>query len=315
MNKEVFVYNSSDGHSRISAEIYTPKGVVRAVVQVSHGMCEYMGRYQELAQVLCGQGIVLCGNDHLGHKQTALLGGGKLGYFGGLGTRRFLVEDLELMRREMAQRYPGVPYFLLGHSMGSFAARLYALRFGGELDGLILSGTAGSNPAASGGRLLARTISQTRGDKTVSKTLYKLSLGTYAKAFPQDGPVGWLSRDRAIREAYLRDPYCTFRFTASAYHELFAMLEECNAKSWYQRFPKRLPVYLVAGDKDPVGAQGTGPREVYEKLVTAGVQDVRCSLYPDARHEVLNETCRQEVTEDLLAWLEDILAQEVVMDH
>ena len=145
MNKEVFTYPSSNGRWQVSALIYTPDEgmVVRGVVQLSHGMSEYVKRYEPLARELCQAGLVFCGNDHLGHGATALLNREKLGYFGPRGARKFLVEDLELLRREVAGRYPGVPYFLLGHSMGSFIARLYARRFGGSLSGLILSGTAG----------------------------------------------------------------------------------------------------------------------------------------------------------------------------
>ena len=318
MNKEVFDYPSSDGHSRISAEVYTPEeapAMVQAVVQVSHGMCEYVGRYEDFARELCRHGIVLCGSDHLGHKNTALLNRSKLGFFGAIGARRFLVEDMELLRLEMAERYPEVPYFLLGHSMGSFLARLYAPRFGRHLDGIILSGTAGKNSAAGRGRLLARAICGARGDRYISKTLYDLSNGAYAAAFPEDGPAGWLSRDGEVCRAYLADRYCTFPFTASAYYELFSMLEECNAGRWYQQMPKGLPVYLIAGDRDPVGGQGAGPREVYRGLAMAGCADVRCTLYPGARHEVLNETNREEVYGDILGWLDEILSREVVMDE
>jgi alpha-beta hydrolase superfamily lysophospholipase len=194
--------------------------------------------------------------------------------------------------------------------MGSFLARLYAARFGARLDGLILSGTAGRNPAASGGRLLARAIARGKGPKYVSKTLYELSDGRYAKAFPEDGAAGWLSRDPEARAAYLEDPYCTFPFTASAYGELFAMLEECNSGRWYGQMPKQLPVLLLSGDRDPVGEMGKGPLQVYDGLTAAGVLDVRRLIYPEGRHEMLHETNRQEVYGDILAWIQDILSRK-----
>ena len=317
MNKEVFAYHSSDGNSRVSANIYTPDEgvVVRAVVQLSHGMCEYVSRYEAFARELCGKGIVFCGNDHLGHKNTARLNREKLGFFGAFGSRRFLMEDLELFRREMAQRYPGVPYFLMGHSMGSFIARLYAQRFGAQLDGLIISGTAGKNPAAPAGRAMARAICAAKGPRYVSKTLFQLANGAYGKAFPEDGPVGWLSRDPQICAAYLRDPYCNFKFTASAYSELFAMVEECNSGKWYREMPRHLPVFLLSGDHDPVGEMGAGPKEVYEGLMKAGMCDVRLKLYPDGRHEMLNELNKQEVYADIEAWLDEMMRQMVPIEE
>lgn len=310
MNKEVFTYLSSNGKWRSSALIYTPDEgvVVRGVVQLSHGMCEYVGRYEPLARELCKAGIVFCGNDHLGHGSTALLNREKLGYFGPRGSRKFLVEDLELLRREVAGRYPGVPYFLLGHSMGSFIARLYAQRFGDSLSGLIISGTAGKNPAAGLGKALARGIELAKGPRYISHKVYEMANGSFSKAIPESRtPVDWLSKDPDVCAAYLRDPLCAFQFTVSAYYELFSMVEECNSGTWYSGMPKRLPIYLFSGEQDPVGAMGAGPREVYQGLVEAGCRQVELKLYPAGRHEMFNEVEREDVREDLFRWLEAVM--------
>ncbi|MCI9194180.1 MAG: alpha/beta hydrolase [Angelakisella sp.] len=307
MNKEVFTYPSSNGRWQVSALIYTPDEgmVVRGVVQLSHGMSEYVKRYEPLARELCQAGLVFCGNDHLGHGATALLNREKLGYFGPHGARKFLVEDLELLRREVAGRYPGVPYFLLGHSMGSFIARLYARRFGGSLSGLILSGTAGRNLAAGAGKVLARGVALAKGDRYISDTVYDMANGSFRRAIPESKtPVDWLSKDPEVCAAYLRDPQCAFKFTVSAYYELFCMLEECNSGQWYHEMPKRLPVYIFSGGQDPVGAMGAGPREVYQNLVQSGSQDVKLKLYPQGRHEMFNEVEKEEVKQDLFHWLE-----------
>lgn len=310
MNKEVFIYPSANGRWKISAMIWTPDQgtAIRGVVQLSHGMCEYTARYEPLAEELCGAGFVFCGGDHLGHGATALLNREKLGYFGPRGSRKFLVEDLELLRREMAKRYPGVPYFLLGHSMGSFIARLYARRFGGNLDGLILSGTAGKNPAAGLGKLLARTMEAAKGPRYISKKVYQMANGSFSKAVPNARtPVDWLSKDPEVCANYLRDPLCAFHFTVSAYYELFSMLEECNSNRWYAGMPKELPIYLLSGEKDPVGAMGDGPREVYRRLLEAGCQQTELKLYPNGRHEMFNETEKEEVKADLLRWLDGVI--------
>lgn len=315
MNREVYTYPSSNGKWRVSALIFTPgEGtVVRGVVQLSHGMCEYVGRYEALARVLCDAGLVFCGNDHLGHGATALLNREKLGYFGPRGSRKFLVEDLELLRREMAGRYPGVPYFLLGHSMGSFIARLFAGRFGQTLDGLILSGTAGRNPAAPVGQALSRGVELVKGPRYVSEKVYDLANGSFSRAFPDaKTPVDWLSKDDAVCDAYLRDPQCTFKFTVSAYYELFSMLDECTSGQWYESVPKRLPIYILSGDQDPVGSMGTGPKEVYAGLTKAGCQDVELRLYPGGRHEMFNEVERETVYQELLLWLEKVMARRLL---
>lgn len=312
LNKEVFTYPSSNGKWQVSALIYTPDEdtVVRGVVQLSHGMCEYLQRYEPLARELCQAGLVFCGNDHLGHGATALLNREKLGYFGARGSRKFLVEDLELLRREVAGRYPGVPYFLLGHSMGSFIARLYARRFGESLSGLILSGTAGKNPAAAAGKVLARGVELAKGARYISDTVYDIANGSFSRAIPESRtPVDWLSKDPEVCAAYLRDPLCAFKFTVSAYYELFCMLEECNSSQWYGGMPKRLPVYLFSGEQDPVGAMGAGPREVYQGLVKAGCREVELKLYPQGRHEMFNEVEKEEVKQDLFRWLEAVMAR------
>ena len=311
MDREVYIYPSSNGKWKVSARIFTPDegSVVRGVVQLSHGMCEYVDRYEELARFLCDAGLVFCGNDHLGHGATALLNREKLGFFGPRGSRKYLVEDLELLRREMAGRYPGVPYFLLGHSMGSFIARLYARRFGGHLTGLILSGTAGRNPAAPLGQALARGVELVKGPRYISDRVYELANGSFSRAIPgAKTPVDWLSKETALCAAYLEDPLCAFKFTVSAYFELFSMLDECNSGQWYAAMPKGLPVYILSGDQDPVGSMGAGPREVYQNLTQAGCRNVELKLYPGGRHEMFNETQQEEVRQDLLQWLEKTMA-------
>ena len=310
MKQETLIYPSSGGTGRVSAQLFIPDQipVPRGILQISHGMCEHMGRYEGFAAWLCSRGFAVCGNDHLGHRNTALLNREKLGYFGPRGSRRFLVGDLELLRRQVAGRYPGVPYFLLGHSMGSFIARLYAASYGRELKGLLISGTAGKNPAAAPGRALCRAIELAQGPQYVSKMIYRMSNGSFNRGLPSPStPVDWLSRDPQVCAGYCRDSYCTFHFTVSAYYELMDMVDRCNRPQWYEAVPKALPIYIFSGDRDPVGNFGAGPKQVYKGLTAAGVRQVELKLYEGGRHEMLNEINREQVFRDVLSWMEGFL--------
>ncbi len=307
---EKLVYQSSDGSSKIAATLYLPQGAPKAVVQISHGMCEYVRRYEELAQLLCKQGIAVCGNDHLGHLDTTIANGSFKGYFGKRGSYRFLVEDLYLLHRQMRQRFPTQPYFLLGHSMGSFVARLYAEKHPETLDGLILSGTASWRPMGDVALFLSNVICGWRGEKYVSTFLCNLiSQGNNKKIHPRNTSMDWLSREPQVVGRYLADPGCSFRFTASANHDMLLMLRRCSRAEWFTSLPKELPVYLISGEADPIGEYGQGVRQVCTKLLGAGMQDVEMRLYPEARHELFNEINREEVFHHLIAWLEDRTAQ------
>ena len=157
---------------------------------------------------------------------------------------------------------------------------------------------------------MARGVELAKGPRYISDKVYDLANGSFSRAFADARtPVDWLSKDPAVCDAYLQDPLCAFKFTVSAYYELFSMLKECNSAQWYAGMPKKLPILLIAGEKDPVGAMGAGPREVSAGLTAAGCSDVELRLYPQGRHELLNELEKEEVKEDLLEWLEAVMAQ------
>ncbi|MEG1687476.1 MAG: alpha/beta fold hydrolase, partial [Angelakisella sp.] len=265
---------------------------------------EYVERYAELAGWLCERGYAVCGNDHIGHKNTAILSAQRLGYFGGIGSWPYLIEDVELLRKKLAPRFAGLPWIMLGHSMGSFIARLYAEKYGNNLTALILSGTAGKNPVIPAARAMATAAIAYRGPMFISKTLDKMMSSTLNKgiAHPQT-PSDWVTSDQQILAKHANDPYCCFTFTVSAQQDLFTMMLRCNRSDWFKALPKALPVLLFSGDKDSVGDFGKGPRQVSERLKAAGMRDVTLHLYPDGRHEMLNEVNRQDVYQDVYAWI------------
>jgi alpha-beta hydrolase superfamily lysophospholipase len=239
-------------------------------------------------------------NEHAGHGACAET----LGYFGEKNGMDFLVADMKSLTEVMKTDYPGTPVFLMGHSMGSFLSRKYIARYGAELDGCILSGTAGANPLLAMGRVLSTIQKKIKGPKSPGLLLTKIAFGTYTKNI--ENPVNysaWLSRDDDVCIAYAQDELCGFPFTAAGYNDLFNLMTEINKRDWAAKVPRELPLFLFSGDEDPVGNYGKGVTEVHERLKAAGIKDLTLTLYPGGRHEMLNETNKDEVYADVLAWL------------
>lgn len=301
MNLHVSRMSSSVCGRELACYVYMPKGSVRAILQISHGMCDYVENYAPLAEALADVGIALCGNDHLGHGASAL-DENDLGYFG--GGYDALIDDLYKMNCFAKKTVGDLPTVLLGHSMGSFLARAYVLKYPESLDGVIFEGTAGSDNPTGLAKVLAGAIGKLRGDTHRSKLLYTLSFGSYNSRFKGEGEFAWLSRDKTAGERFENDPRRRFIFTANGYHGLFSVLDFVSKKSFAGSYPKELPTYIVAGDADPVGNYGKGPKEVHDRLTAAGVCNVSLKLYSGARHELHNETNKDEFFRDVIEWIE-----------
>ncbi len=296
-------YESSSRLVQVTGVICAPVRQPKAVLQISHGMCEYIERYQDFMEYLARKGFVVCGNTHIGHRGS-VQSDYDLGFLSEENGYNFLLTDLRTMNQLIRKEYPGLPVVLLGHSMGSFAARIYAERYSRELDALILSGTGGRNPAVPIGIQMAKAVAAAKGGHYRSKLLNKMAFGTFNNKYDSvHTQFDWISRDERMVEKYYADPYCNFIFTASGMKDLFTLHELANRKEWFQKFPKQLPVLLFSGDMDPVGDYGKGVRQVYRDLVGAGVQDVSLQLYPGGRHEMINELNRDEVYEDVAKWM------------
>ena len=298
-------YLSADKHSTIAYYCFIPAAKnARAIVQICHGMREYILRYEPLADYLAGLGYVVCGNDHTGHGKSV----SREDELGLTGTAAEMVDDVNSLTWIMRERYPELPLVLLGHSMGSFVARRYASTYPGQANGLVIVGTGGPESPTGMGKLLARATWLLRGQRHRSKLITNIAFGSYNKRFqPKKGapisPSAWISRDEAVVSAYDADPYCNYTFTAKGYHTLFDLLGSVSAKNWAKRIPTRLPVLLMSGEADPVGNYGRGVKTVYDRLLSAQLTDVRLLLYADMRHEIFNERGRTHVFADLAAWL------------
>lgn len=303
----VLRYPSSNGTDTVVGYFYAdPHVKPAAILQIAHGMQEYVRRYLPMAQFLCAHGYVVCGNDHLGHGATSG-DTGRDGYFAERNGADFVLEDLHTMSQKAREAYPGLPLFLLGHSMGSFFARWYAEKYGSELAGLLISGTGGPNPAGGVGLFLTDLITTFRGSMAHSRFIDKLAFGSYCKRIP-DAKTGkeWVTSNPEELAKYVADPKCSFPFTVSGYHEMMRVLTLVSRPQWAASLPKKLPVFIWSGAEDPVGNYGKGVRWVYDQLVAAGLGDVKLKLYEGCRHEVHNElpAARAELFGDLLAWLD-----------
>lgn len=275
---------------------------VKAVFQISHGMTEHSARYDQFAEFLAGHGYAVFINDHLGHGKS-VSSEEELGYFGTDLGRDALVHDVHTLTGIAQKEFPGKPIVLFGHSMGSFIARKYCSLYGDQIDAAIFCGTSGANPGAGIGALAASFVAREKGDHYRSSLLDSLAFGSYNNRFkPLRTKFDWLTRDERIVDQYIEDPLCGFLFTAQGYGELFRLLQDVSAKSWYRNVPYILPMLLIAGSDDPVGNYGKGVEDVSRGLKKSGHADVSLKLYPKGRHEILNELNKEEVYQDILAW-------------
>ena len=270
-----------------------------AVLLIAHGMAEHSGRYADFAAFLTENGFAVFMNDHAGHGRSAVV----QGYFAAENGWDHVLGDLRRLEADARAKYPGLPVFFMGHSMGSFLARDYIARWGDGLAGAVICGTMGANPLLGFARGLASAQAAVKGPKSPAKLIEALSTGGYHKQFPGEGPSAWLAADKSVQDAFDADPDCGFTFTAAAYRDMFGGLAAVTGPAWAAKVPKGLPVLVIAGDRDPVGANGKGPIQVYGWLKAAGLADVALKLYPGMRHEVLNEAGKAQVYEDVLNFL------------
>ena len=301
--REDFWYDSK-GAGKIHGCRWTPEGTPRAVVQIVHGIAEYVERYDEFAAYLNGLGFLVVAEDHMGHGQSVGENGIQ-GYFhGGWFTA---VEDTMTLLRETQAAYPDIPYVLFGHSMGSFMARTILCKYPDSgISAAVICGT-GWQPAA----LLPpvtrfiEAVCRKDGEDKPSAFLENLVFGSYNKRVEHPRTAyDWLSRDAKIVDAYIAHPMCGFTPTAGLLREMMKGLTYIEKPAHLEAMKKDLPVFFVAGGDDPVGSYGKGVRHTVSQFKKAGMTDVSCRIYPLCRHEILNEINRQEIFEDIGGWIQ-----------
>ena len=299
-----FKFLSSDGQTELYAREYRPEGEAVGIVQIVHGIAEHIARYDAFASFLADHGYIVVLHDQLGHGQSAP-DEAHLGFFCEENGWEKAVQDIRTLHDKPEERYPGKPYFLYGHSMGSFLARTYLIRFRTGLDGAVISGTGHQSAAlVSAGKAMSALDIRRNGAMHKSDFLNKMAFGSYNDKFENPRTVSdWLSRDEAAVDLYNEDPLCGFIPTASLLHDMMCGISFITKQKNIDRMKKDLPILFVSGDCDPVGEQGRGVIRAYKCFLKAGMKDVTMKLYHGGRHEMLNEINRAEVYEDVLSWL------------
>ncbi len=299
-----FFFDSSTGVNRIHARRCLPDGEPRAVVQIAHGIAEHISRYDDFMAFLAENGFIAVGNDHLGHGMS-ISSPSDQGFFAEENGWDRVLDDMEILQETMRQEYPDLPYILFGHSMGSFLTRNYLILHPEKYDAAILSGTGQQNPAlVLAGYAAAELLVRRKGPHANGKLLNDMAFGSYCKKIENPRtPFDWLSRDSEAVDRYIADPLCGFVCCASLYRDMMGGIRFISAQANIDRMSKDQPVYFMSGDADPVGDYGKGVNRAYDAFCRAGLKDVTIRLYPDGRHEMLNEVNRSKVFQDILRWL------------
>lgn len=304
--KEEFFYESRDGVSKIHAVKWIPEGTPICIFQIVHGMAEYAARYEEFATYLADKGFLVVAEDHLGHGQSSSKE--DLGFFCKNDAKTVVVRDVHRLKKMVQEEYPGIPYIILGHSMGSFILRNYLCRYGSGIQGAIIMGTGSQpEPMILFGKAMTSCLAAFRGPKYISKFVDRLAFSANNKRIERPRTaLDWLSRNDENVDAYIKDELCGFTFTVNGFHTLFSLVEGAQKKKDLTNMPKDLPILLLSGSEDPVGNYGKGVAQVYNAFSDLGMQNVKLKIYPGDRHEILNETDRRTIFEHIYEWTMDV---------
>lgn len=307
MKEEKFTFLSADGKTQIHAVKWMPDdGKYEAILQITHGMIEYIDRYRAFAEFLCTNQFMVTGHDHLGHGDS-VNSKEDWGYFAEENPSDTLIEDMHTLRTMIQKENEGVPYFMLGHSMGSYMLRKYLTIHNDNLRGAVIMGT-GCVPdgITKFGLKVCEFLAKRYGWHHRSRLVEKLSFGGPYRKYDMTGKNpqnSWLTKDAEIVTKYYNEPRCCFKFTLNGYRGLMEAVLYDNQMENVQKVPKKLPLFLVSGKDDPVGDCGVGVKKVYDMYKEAGLLDITYCLYENDRHEILNETDRDKVYADILSWM------------
>lgn len=307
--KEEITFKSKDNITNIRAVIWMPSTEVKAILQLSHGMVEYIDRYAHFAASLNKRGILVVGNDHLGHGHSVVKAT-NLGYFADKDSDKILVEDLYTLTTIMKEKFPGIPYYILGHSMGSFIVRNYINSYSEAIDGAIIVGSGFKNKLTTNLGIIISYISQFyhHGWYYRSPLLYKLTNGSFHRKFEEgkDNPLCWLTSDLNIINEYRNNPLSSFRFTCNGYKTLFTLIKKACTKKYANNIRKDLPLLILSGKDDPVGNFGKSIYKLEKIYRSVGIKHISMKLYNGMRHEIINEKNNVLPITDIINFIEKI---------
>lgn len=277
---------------------------INGIVQISHGMSEEASRYKRFANYLTDNGYIVYINDHRGHGKSAE-NINRIGILAQKDGIHCIVKDLNKLTKIIKTENNGLPIFLFSHSMGSFAAQKYIIDYSEDIDGVILSGTNGLHGIEVDlGFLVAKVMSKIQGREKKAYLIDKLAFGGFNKKFkPNKSEFDWLSRDFKEVEKYIENEYCGVVFSNGYFYDLFKLFKEIRNTNNLKKINSKLPIYIFAGDKDPVGKFGKGVTKLYENYKKVGIENVEFKLYSGGRHEMLNEINKDEVINDTINWI------------
>lgn len=304
MTKRDFAFPSKDGVHEIHAVEYRDESVEAiGVLQLIHGMAEYIERYVKVAEYFTARGYIVVGDDHLGHGLTAKEKS-DYGYFAPQHGDDFIVDDEISLTKLIAEKYPELPYYVLGHSMGSFILRNYLCKNQTKIQGAIICGT-GDQPEVTllAGKMLAGIMKLFGMERKPNAFLDKIGFGAYNKKTEKRTAFDWLCTDESVVDAYLADPLCGFLFTTNGFATMFELIHKLHNRAYLAQMDKQLPILFIAGTDDPVGNYGAAVQSVYKLFQDLSMADVDIKLYDGMRHEILNETEKEKVFQDVYQWM------------
>lgn len=311
VKKEAY-FNSSTCENTIRTLIWSDEDVEhKAIVQIAHGMAEHIGRYDDFARFLASKGYIVCGNDHLGHG-LSVNSPYDYGYFAEFDGDKRLVDDMHILTHIMKKRYADLPYILFGHSMGSLCARVYAMHFGNEIDGVVFCGTL-NVPSVSPVLIpiFEKLTEKFGAHADVNKIVSTVQKAQVLLTKDERAAVSWLSTNAENWDAYEEDEMCGFPFKLGGYRDLVYLACEACQSDWAEYIPLGLPIMVISGALDPISFKGRTALKASDQLAIAG-HEVEPILYPGDKHEILNEKNNDVVYDDILNFFEKIVSSSEV---
>ena len=306
MNKREFYYPSSDGKTRIHAVEWSPDESPKAILQIAHGVTEYILRYEEFAEYLTNKGILVVGNDHIGHG-SSIAENTKPMYFGPEGSFKYAVDDVNTLYKTTKEKYENIPYIILGFSLGSFIVRRFLIDYPDTVDGAILVGTGQIAPIKIKiAKFIAKSEAKKHGEDNPTPMIKSLSFDNYNKLFkPNRTDYDWLCLSKTSLDKYIRDKNRGKELSAGLFREMLSGMEYTGNLENIKKMNKDIPIIFLSGEMDPVGEKGKSVKKAYSDFKKVGIEDVSMKLYKDLRHDILHEDNAEQIYQDILEFINE----------